>query len=479
MPDAECSKRSPSTAMSFLVFGAAIAVILIGVVLLGYDIHIVLLADLAFVCLASATLGYGFDDLVECMKGTLGQSMSAMMIFLLIGVIIASWIFSGTVPALIYYGLQYLTPKFFLPLGLVLCSVVSLSIGTSWGTLGTMGLAMMGIGAGMGIPAPLTAGMVISGSFFGDKMSPMSDTTNLAPAAAGTTLYQHIGAMWKTTVPAYLITLVLFTAVGLGYQSGDVDHSTIALFSDTLSQRFVIHPVVLLPVVVLLSLNLFHFPAIPGMALGSLLAAILACTVQGTPIKEVLLGLNYGYADPTGVELVDTLLLRGGIQGMMYTFSLALIAISFGGVMERVGYLHKIIAVVVSKVRSNRLMVPLVIGSTTLGVAAMGEVYLSIVVNGNLYRKAFEERGLRPEMLSRLLEEGGTLTQVFVPWSTSGVFIAATLGVATSEYWKFALLNYINPLLSILLALFGVCILRTGTPATEKHRTAHGGRSKE
>lgn len=454
--------------MSFLVFGVAIALLLVGVVVLEYDIHIILLIDLAFVCLMSATLGYSFDDLVECMKKTLGQSMSAMIIFIFIGIIIASWIFSGTVPTLIYYGLQYLTPKFFLPLGLLLCSIVSLSIGTSWGTLGTMGLAMMGIGAGMGIPAPLTAGMVISGSFFGDKMSPMSDTTNLAPAASGTTLYEHISAMWQTTVPSYVITLALFTVIGFSYQSGDVDHSTIELFSDTLAGRFVIHPVLLVPVVVLLALNLLHFPAIPGMALGSLLAAILACVVQGTPVKEVILGLNYGYVEATGVELVDTLLLRGGVQGMMYTFSLSCIAISFGGVLERVGYLHKIIEVVVSRVKSDRLMVPLVIASTTLGNAAMGEVYLSIVVNGNLYRKAFEERGLRRSMLSRLLEEGGTLTQVFVPWSTSGVFIAATLGVTAGEYWKFALLNYINPLLSIVLALFGIFILYDSEHCSKK-----------
>ena len=391
--------------MSAVVFGVAIAIILVGVLLLSYDIHIVLLVALAFVCLVSATLGYTFDDLVECMKKPLGQSMSAMIIFIFIGIIIASWIFSGTVPALIYYGLKYLTPKFFLPLGLLLCSVVSLSIGTSWGTLGTMGLAMMGIGTGMGIPAPLTAGMVISGSFFGDKMSPMSDTTNLAPAAAGTTLYKHISAMWKTTIPAYLITLALYTVIGFQYQAGDVDRAAIAQFSETLSEHFVIHPIVILPMVVLLLLNLFHFPAIPGMALGSLLGVILACTVQGTPLREVILGLNYGYTEATGVELVDTLLLRGGIQGMMYTFSLACIAISFGGVMEQVGYLHKLISVVVSRVKSDRLMVPLVIASTTLGTAAMGEVYLSIVVNGNLYRQAFRERGLRPEMLSRLLEE--------------------------------------------------------------------------
>ena len=462
-------KREPSIQMSFVVFGIAIAILLLGIVVLKYDIHIVLLIALAWACLASASLGYSFDDLINCMKKPLGQSMTAMGIFIFIGIIIASWIFSGTVPALIYYGLQYITPQVFLPVGLLLCSLVSISIGTSWGTMGTIGVAMMGIGAGMGLPPALTAGMVISGAYFGDKMSPMSDTTNLAPAAAGTTLHKHIGAMWMTTIPSYLIVLVLFALIGLGYQGKAMDDSTIRLMSSTLAERFCIHPIVLLPMVVLFALNLAKIPAIPGMAIGSLFGVVIACTVQKTPLITVISGLNYGYADPTGMELVDTLLLRGGIQSMMYTFSLACIAISFGGVMEHVGYLHQIITVIVSRVKHDWVMVPLVILSTTLATLTMSEVYLSIVMTGSLYKEAFQQRKLKPELLSRLLEEGGTLTQVFVPWSTGSVFITATLGVATSQYWKFALLNYINPLLSIVLAMAGIFILREGDQKTREN----------
>lgn len=452
-------KKEPGTLMSFLVFGIAIAIILTGVVILEFDVHIVLLLALIFVCIVSGMLGYSFDDLVEFMKRALGQAMSAMIIFIFIGVIIASWIFSGTVQTLIYYGLQYISPAVFLPVGLILCSLTSMSIGTSWGTIGTMGIAMMGIGSGMGIPPAVTAGMVISGSFFGDKMSPISDTTNLAPASAGTTLYKHIGAMWETTFPAYIISFVIFVIIGLSYQNGEINTETVAVFSDTIRANFKISPILLLPMIVLLALNLMKFPAIPGMVIGSLLGVILAITVQGVPLGEVIAGLNYGYVKSTGVEVVDTLLCRGGIQNMMYTFSLSCIAISFGGVMEHVGYLRKIIAVVIKGVKKDALMVPLVIASTTLGTLTMGEVYLSIVVNGNLYKETFKERGLRPEMLSRLLEEGGTLTQCFIPWSTSGVFILATLGVGAGEYWKYAVLNYVNPILSIVLAMFGIGIL--------------------
>ncbi len=239
MEEADNSKKKePGTWMSFLVFGIAIAIILTGVVILEFDVHIVLLLALIFVCVVSATLGYSFDDLVEFMKKSLGQAMSAMIIFIFIGVIIASWIFSGTVQTLIYYGLQYISPAVFLPVGLLLCSLTSMSIGTSWGTIGTMGIAMMGIGSGMGIPPAVTAGMVISGSFFGDKMSPISDTTNLAPASAGTTLYKHISAMWKTTLPAYIISFIIFVVIGLAYQDGEINTETVAIFSDTIRANF-------------------------------------------------------------------------------------------------------------------------------------------------------------------------------------------------------------------------------------------------
>lgn len=460
--EGEREKRQPGVGMSLAVFGAAIAVLLTGVVLLDYDIHIVLICALAVVCLASVSLGYSFMDLVGCMKKSLGQALAAMIIFLFIGVMIASLIFSGTVPALIYYGLQYIIPDYFLPIGLMLCSLTSISIGTSWGTVGTMGLAMMGIGAGMGIPAPLTAGMVISGAFFGDKMSSISDSTNLAPAAAGTTLYAHIEAMWKTTLPSYLITLAAFTVLGLSYKGGNYNVDTVNLFLTAISGRFHITPLVLLPIVVLLGLNLKKYPAVPSMGIGAILAVVIAVVYQGTPLKAVAAGLNFGYVKPTGVELVDKLLLRGGIQSMMYTFSLSCIAIAFGGVMEHVGYLPQIVKVIIRKVKNDKMMVPVVIASTTVGTLTMGEVFLSIVVNGSLYKDAFKKRGLRPELLSRLLEEGGTLTQVFIPWSTSGVFILSTLGVGVSQYWKYAILNYVNPLLSIVLAMFGIYILRIG-----------------
>lgn len=237
----------------------------------------------------------------------------------------------------------------------------------------------------------------------------------------------------------------------------------ITIFRDTISDNFVVTPIVLIPLIVLLVWNTLKFPAIPGMAVGSAIAVIIACAVQKMPLGDVLNALNYGYAQSTGVEVVDTLLLRGGIQNMMYTFSLSCIAISFGGVLEQVGYLSKIIQLFVGRIKNNRFMVPVVIFSTFMGTLTMGEVYLSIVLVGNLYRENFKERGLKPELLSRLLEEGGTLMQCFIPWSTSGVFIAETLGVTAAEYAGYAVLNWVNPLLSIVLSMFGIFVLRENT----------------
>ena len=460
MPREKREKRMPSTGLSILMICLVMGFLLVGVIVLEYDMHVVLLVTMAIVCLTSIFLGYTFDELIQFMKKPLAESVPTLILFLFIGIIIASWIFSGTVPALIYFGLKYINPTFFLPLGLILCSLTSLSIGTSWGTVGTLGVAMMGIGQGMGVPAPITAGMVISGAFFGDKMSPMSDTANLSTATVRTTMPKHIRAMWQTALPAFLIALAAFTAIGLSFKDGTISNENIRIFSETLQENFVITPIALIPLFVLFVLNIANFPAIPGMAIGSLLGVIFAVTLQKAPLNEVMMGLNYGFDRATGIEMVDALLLRGGIQDMMYTFSMAFISISLGGILEDVGYLKRILELIVSKIKSDRDLVPVVITSTTLGTLAMGEIYFALIVSGNLFREEFRRRHLRPEMLSRLLEEGGTMMQVFIPWSTSGIFLASTLGLSAAQYWPYTILCYLNPIISILMAFMGLGILR-------------------
>ncbi|MFA5576161.1 MAG: Na+/H+ antiporter NhaC [Tissierellaceae bacterium] len=460
----EKQKRHPSFILSLFVILSVIAILIFGIILLDADIHVLLILALTLSCIVSFKLGYSFDELVVGMQKSISEVMPAMMIFILIGVIIGSWITAGTVPAIIYYGLKLITPNLFLPIGLLLCSMTSLATGTSWGTMGTVGIALMGMGSGLGIPAPLTAGMVISGAYFGDKMSPISDTTNLAAAAAGTDLYEHVKSMAFTTGPSYVIVLILYTLMGLRYSSGSVNQGEVDLIVNSLDSTFNMNPVVFLPMIILFTLNIKKVAAVPAMLIGAASAVLVAIAVQGVSLTDALLSLNYGYSGDTGVELVDNLLNRGGIQSMMWTFSLAFIAISLGGVLEHVGYLRALIHGFIKKVHSPGLLSIIVIASTTLGSAALGEVYLSLILNGNLYREDFKEKGLKLSMLSRYLEEGGTLTQVFVPWTTGAAFIATTLGVSTFKYAPYALLNYINPLVSIVFSFLGIFVLWENRP---------------
>ncbi len=336
--------------------------------------------------------------------------------------------------------------------------------GTSWGTAGTIGIALMGMGVGLGIPAPIVAGMVVSGAFFGDKMSPISDTTNLSAVSSDANLYDHIKAMSYTTVPAYLISLVLFTILGFQYANGTGNPADIVTIQETLVANFNLSPIVILPMVVLFALNLKKVPAVPAMIIGAATAIVVAMAMQGTSLSEALTAVNYGYGKATGVDLVDNLLLRGGIQRMMWTFSLSFIALCLGGVLEKVGYLRALIIGFIGKIKSVGGLVTTVILSTILGNAAMGEIYLGIILNGNLYKDEFKKRGLKSSMLSRLLEEGGTLTGALIPWTTAGAFMATTLGVSTMELAPYAFLNYINPILSIVLSFMGIFVLWENKP---------------
>jgi len=454
-------KNDPSFIVSLLVFLSIVGILISGIFLLKVDIHVLLILGLCITCLISLKYGYSFDELVKGMEKSISRAMTALLIFILIGTIIGSWISAGTVPALIYYGLNILTPRLFLPIGLILCSLTSLSTGTSWGTAGTIGIALMGMGVGLGIPAPIIAGMVVSGAFFGDKMSPISDTTNLAAVSAGANLYNHIRAMTYTTIPSYLLALIIYTFIGFRYANGTGNTADIELIQGTLSANFNLNPIVILPMIILFTLNIFRFPAVPAMIIGTLSGVIIAIIFQGISIGEALTAINYGYTNQTGISLVDNLLVRGGIQNMMWTFSLSFIALCLGGILELVGYLKVLIKGILSKVKNVGSLVTLVIGTTLLGNASMGEIYLGIILNGTLYKEAFRERNLKPEMLSRLLEEGGTLTGALIPWTTAGAFMASTLGVPVVEYGRYAFLNIINPLLSIILSFMGIFILKT------------------
>lgn len=454
------NKTQASFKLSLFVVLTVMSILVFGIVAFDIDIHSLLLIAISFVTIVSFKLGYSFEDLTLAMKKSISEIMPALMIFILIGVLIGSWIIAGTVPTIIYYGLKIISPNLFLPIGLLICSITSVAIGTSWGTVGTIGIALMGMGSGLGIPPAMTAGMIVSGAYFGDKMSPISDTTNLASAAVGTNLYDHIKAMTYTTLPSYIIAFIIFTIMGRKYTGVNINVEEIDIILETLKNSFNINPLVLLPMIILFTLNIKRMPAVPAMMIGAFSAMLIAFIFQGESIKDILLSLNYGYTNKSGVELVDKLLNRGGIQSMMWTFSLTFIAISLGSILENVGFLKSLIGNSVEKINNPGLLSLFVIVSTTIGSALMGELFLSIILNANLYKDEFKKKGYKPEMLSRLIEEGGTLTHVFIPWTTGAAFIASTLGVSTFAYAPYALLNYINPILSIGFSFLGIFVLK-------------------
>ncbi len=458
--------RLPSFGASLATVAGVVVIIAGGIVLLKAEMHALLFLAIIFASAVAYAVGRNTGELLDGVRSTIDRATPALMIFILIGTIVASWMQAGTIPALIYYGLGMTNAQLFLPAGLLLTSAMSLATGTSWGTVATAGIALMGIGAGLGLPPGVVAGMIVSGAVFGDKLSPVSDTTNLAAASAETDLRSHIVAMLYTTAPAYLISFVLFTALSLHLASGaTVDHAQIDLIQGTLDERFNLNPLVLAPMVLLLVLMILKVDAIPAMVLATLAGMIFSLGVQGTSFVEALVALSEGYTEETGVEIVDVIILRGGIQSMMWTFSLAFLALCLGGVLEKAGFLTVLVERAIAATRSAANLVTLTIGSTFATNALMGENYMSIILNGAMYRQAFDKAGLQRRMLSRTLEEGGTQTAGLIPWSTTGAFFAGSLGVATTSYLPYAFLNYLNPLLSIGLAYLGIFVLRAGAQA--------------
>lgn len=453
-------KRQPTFGFAMIVMILIVVTLTGGLVFLKTDPHILMILDIIIVTIAAYMLGYRWDDVLEGMVDGVHKAIGTLFFFFLIGMTVGAWILSGTVPALISYGFNILSPKFFLPAGLIICSITALATGSSWSTAGTVGIALMGIGQGIGIPAPLTAGMVISGSYFGDKMSPLSDTTNLAPAIAGSNVYDHIKAMLYTTTPAYVIALIIYTVMGLQYAGAEMDMQTIAEIQNGITGMFSINLIVFIPLIVVLITSALKISSIPGMMAGIASSIPISMILQGRSLTDVISVLNYGFQSESGIEIVDVLLTRGGIQSMMWTFSLTVIALALGGILSSTGILNAIVLKIVKFIKNPKYLPAATILTTALANLTMAEQYVSIILTGEIFKESFERAELEPRMLSRCLEEGGTLFAPLIPWNTCGAVMFAALGVSAAEYAPYAFLNLINPLLGILLPIFGFSLLR-------------------
>ena len=452
--------REPGFLQSAVCFGGVIVIVIAGLLWLEISLHSLLLIALVWVAVHSAFLGFNFHAIKTAMMGGIQKGLGAIFIFFLIGVLIAALIESGTVGGLIYYGVDLLHPMIFLPAGLVLCSIMSLATGTAWGTIGTIGVVLMGLGGALGIPLPLVAGMVVSGASFGDKMSPVSDTTNLAAMSADTDLYAHIHSMLYTTVPTYIICLVIFAVLGISYGGQTASAQELLSLKQHLAIEFAINPLTLLPLIVLLVLSIKRVPAEISMLGSVATAVVLAVAMQERSVAEVLNSLHSGYAADTGLERLDELLTRGGIQSMMWTMSLALLALSLGGILDRAGFVRVLLSGLLVRIKRAASLMATTIGAGVVANMSMGEAYLSIIFGGQIFKDAYAEEKLENHMLSRCLEEGATLSTSLIPWTTSGAFITGVLAISPLEFAPWTFFNYINPLLSIALAYMGFGIFR-------------------
>lgn len=402
--------------------------------------------------------GYSWEALESYIYDGIKKVLPAVVILILVGLLISSWVAGGVVGAMTYYGLEFLSPDYFLPALLLICAFSTLMMGSSWSTIGTLGVAGMAAGTSMGLPPAAIAGAVVSGAFFGDKMSPLSDTTILASGIAGANIFAHIRHMLYTTIPGLVIALIVFMFMAHPTDANELSQS-IGTVVNSLQANYIISPWLFIIPLLIPVLATSKVPAIPTLLIGIVLGSLSYLWVQGGDMKTLFSVLQGGYVSDTGNETVDSLLSQGGLESMMYTVSLAMIAMIFGGIMESTGMLSALVGKVVRLARSGRSLCAITVGSSFLTNVVTAEQYISIIIPGRMYAQSFRDKKLHPKNLSRALEDGGTITSPLVPWSTDAIFVYSALGISAWSYAPYAVLNYSVPIISIAMALAGFKIV--------------------
>ena len=423
----------------------------------------------------AAIMGYitkvPFHKMLDEVANNIKSTAGAILILLMVGALAGTWMVSGIIPSMIYYGLQILSPAVFLPATLIICSVISIATGSSWTTSATVGIALIGIGGALGFDLGMVAGAVISGAYFGDKLSPMSDTTNLAPAMAGTDLFTHIKYMTLTTIPTYIITLILFIVLGLSVDvNGDVNINELLTSIET---SFHVTPWLFLVPVIVIGLIVKKTEPLVALLVGTLLAGIFAIIFQPEIVtqitgadsltfksayKGVMQAITTEVIVPTENKTLADLFTSGGMAKMLPTIWLILCAMVFGGIMDAIGALTRISESLLKLAHTTFGLFASTVGSCLALNITASDQYLAIVVPGKMFAKAYKDKGLAPENLSRTLEDTGTVTSVLVPWNTCGAYQAGTLGVSTLDYLPYAFFNIISPFMTLIFAAFNIKI---------------------
>lgn len=462
-------ETQPNVTQALLPVLTLISLLSLSVYLFGEDAssgpnQIALLAGAAAAVMVGWRNGIGWQQIETAIISGISISLKPILILLCVGLLIGSWIMGGTVPSMIYYSLLILDPSIFYAASCLICAIIALSIGSSWTVAGTVGIALIGAAAGLGLSPAITAGAIISGAYFGDKMSPLSETTNLAPAVAGTDLFSHIGHMTWTAVPSILIALLIYALIGLNIESG-ASADNLAITMNLLTENFEISPVMLLPVLALLLMANRKLPPIPAILAGAMLGVVLALLFQRQAIlnlpgdaPNLFLALFRGvwqtffdgFILQSGNVTLDDLMSRGGMSSMLTTIWLILCAMIFGATMERTGLLQRLVDYALSFVHSTGSLIATTIVTCIGANIITSDQYIAIVLPGRMYKLEYQHRNLDVKNLSRTLEDSGTITSPLVPWNTCGAYMAGTLGVATLAYLPFCFFNMLCPVIAVI-----------------------------
>lgn len=465
-------KKQTTFFLAVLPIIAMILLLGIGYAGCGLSVEVLMLVSAAIAAFIAVYLGYSWDEIMDSIVGKLSKTLPAIFILIIVGFLIGTWEIGGTIPMMVYYGLKIINPSYLIITAFLVTAIVSVCTGTSWGSVGTIGVALMGVAAGLGAPMPVVAGAVVSGAYFGDKMSPLSDTTNLAPIAAGSNLYDHIKHMFWTTGPGFIICSIVYTIVGLkiGSGLGTTAPENVGIILNSLDQVYNFNILIIVPIVLVLAGAITKKPTIPVMMLASAMAVFNAVVFQGFNLVQCFESAVNGFKlDMIAIEGVDAsafipevarLLERGGMSSMLGVVLISFCAYAFAGALSVTNSLDIVLNRVMSHVKSTFGLIGATILSCITAVFVTSNGQLSILLPGEMFRNAYIKRGLEPRNLSRTLEDSATVVEPITPWTAAGVYMATTLGVPTMAYLPWACICYTGVIFALILAATGIGIMK-------------------
>ena len=452
-----------------LILVAIITIILCKTIMKG-DTSVALCLAAATTSILAMIWGIKWDDIETQIKENFKSMTVPVMILMCVGMLVGVWILSGTIPTMIYYGMKFLSPRIFLVMACIIASIMSVMTGTSWGTVSTVGVALMGVSMGLGIPPAYTAGAITAGAIFGDKLSPLSDTTVMSAAVAEADIVDHIKYLLYNTVPCLIICLILYAVLGARYGSGNIEGEQYKLLLETLSATFKISPIVLIPPVVVLTLIVMKKPTVPTFFAGIMAAMLLAALYQGASLKDVIGSLGSGYSKETEVEIVNTMVVRGGLKSMLSTVVLVLSAGVFGAPLKASGAIESIIGRIESIVKNEKQMMLAVGVLHIILFLIVVSYYVSFIIIGNMTKDLYDKYGVKRVNLSRTLEDTGTAIAPLIPWGLSGAFYSTTLGINVTEFVLFAPICYLSCIFGAFYIITGFTIAHTDDFEEKKKR---------